>query len=228
MLGRVLLILFLVLSWLEAAAAPWTLDEGSTYARASIASERVDGLEAWRGDIYVEYGVQDTLTATLKLETVAYPDASDFNADGWRATLRQRVLQVGSWNFTAEIGLLEGAAIGGRNGCDTLGAEGRAGISWSGQWLKRQNFVFVEAVVREHEGCRRQRQEFGFGQQLSENIWSVSQVWMERGAANASSDKVQSELLWRDGRNDYSIGYRKENGGFFVEESIFLAVAKRF
>lgn len=228
MLGRVLLILFLVLPWPEASAAPWTLEQGSAYTRISIAGEQVEGLGAWRGDAYAEFGVRNALTATLKLESVVYPDATDFDADGWRATLRQRVFQLGAWNVTAEVGLLEGAAIGGRNGCDTFGAEAKAGVSWSGQWLKRQSFVFAEAAIREHEECQRQRQELGFGQQLTENIWTISQIWVERGAPNAASNKVQSELLWRSERTDYSIGYRNENSGFFVEQGIFLAVAKRF
>lgn len=228
MLGRVLLILFLVLSWPKAAAAPWTLKRDANYARTSLAGERVQGLEAWRGDVYTEHGVRDGLTASLKYETVMYPSASDFDADGWRATLRQRVFQKGTFNWTVEAGLLEGAAIGGRNGCDTLGLEARTGLSWSGKWRKRERFVFAEIVMREHEGCRRYRQEFGFGQRVSKNIWSISQVWLARGSPNATSHKAQSELLWRQGQMDYSIGYRNENGGSFVEQSIFVAIAKTF
>ena len=228
MLGRVLLILFLVLSWPEAMAAPWTLERDSAYARVAMAAEQVEGLDAWRGDLYAEYGVRDALTATLKLETVQYPSASDFNADGWRATVRQRLFQRGTFNWTIEAGLLEGAAIGGRNGCDTLGAEVRTGLSWSGNWRDKERFIFAETVLRDHDGCRRYRQEFGLGQRVSENIWSISQVWLERGSPNASSHKAQTELLWRRKQIDYSIGYRNENGGSFVEQSIFLAIAKRY
>lgn len=228
MLGRVPLVLFLVLSWSEATAAPWTLDRDAIYARTSIASEHVAGIDAWRADAYAEYGVRDTLTATLKFETVHYPQASDFDSDGWRATLRQRIFQKGTFNWTIEGGLLEGAAIGGRNGCDTLGVEARTGLSWSGKWRQRAHFIFAETAMREHDGCRRYRQEIGMGHQISENIWSISQLWLERGSPNATSNKAQTELLWRQRPYDYSIGYRNENGGSFVEESIFLAVAKRF
>lgn len=228
MLGRVLLILFLVLSWPKAAAAPWTLKRDAIYARTSLAGERVEGLEAWRGDVYAEYGVRDWLTASFKYETVMYPSASDFDADGWRATLRQRVFQKGTFNWTIETGLLEGAAIGGRNGCDTLGVEARTGVSWSGKWRNQERFAFAETVIREHEGCRRYRQEIGLGQRVTKNIWSITQVWLDRGSPNASSHKAQTELLWRQDRTDYSIGYRNENGGFFVEESIFVAIAKTF
>jgi len=228
MLGRVLLIFFMGLPWQIAAAAPWTLEPGKIYARASIASEQIEGLSAWRGDLYGEYGWREALTATIKLEAVSYPDAEDFNAQGWRATLRQRVFRAGAFNFTVELGLLEGAAIGGRNGCDTLGAEARIGASWSGAWQKRQSFAFIETARREYDACQRDRLELGLGQQVSEKIWSISQVWYEQGAPNADSSKVQTELLWRQDSVDYSLGYRNENGGYFVEESIFLAVAKRF
>lgn len=228
MLGRVLLIFFMGLPWQDAAAAPWILAPGKVYTRVSLANERVEGLTAWRGDVYGEYGLAGRLTASLKLEAVSYPDASDFDAQGWRATLRRRLFQSGGFLVSIEGGLLEGAAIGGRNGCDTLGSEVRLGAAWSGQWRKRQSFAFLETARREHEACQRDRIEFGLGQQLSENIWSVSQYWRERGSPNAASDKVQSEILLRDGSMDYSLGYCNENGGAFIEESIFLAIAKRF
>nr|WP_156780794.1 hypothetical protein [Hyphomonas sp. Mor2] len=222
------LILLMGLPWQDAAAAPWTLEKGSLYARASLASERVEGLDAIRGDLYAEYGLRDGLTASAKIEHVAYPDAGDFNADGWRVTLRQRVIALGAFNVSVEAGLLEGAAIGGMNGCDTLGFEARLGAAWSGAWRERRTFAFAETARRDHEDCQRDRYEFGLGQQLTENVWTISQAWFERGSTNAESDKFQSELLWRGDRLDYSIGYRNENGGFFVEESIFIAVAKRF
>jgi hypothetical protein len=216
------------LPWQDAAAAPWTLEHGSFYTRASIASEQIEGLSAWRGDVYGEYGLRDWLTTTLKLEAVDYPDAKDFNVQGWRATVRHRLYQHGAFNVTVEAGVLEGGAIGGRNGCETLGAEYRAGAAWSGTWRGRQSFAFVETARRDYPACQRDRLEFGLGQQVSENIWSITQFWHERGSPNAASDKVQTELLWRQGALDYSLGYRNENGGYFTEESIFLAVANRF
>lgn len=193
-----------------------------------MASEQVEGLSAWRGDIYAEYGLRAALTVSVKLEAVTYPDAEDFDAQGWRASLRQRLFAAGAFNVTGEFGLLEGAAIGGRNGCDALGAEARLGAAWSGLWRKRQSFTFIEAARREHEACQRDRVELGLAQQISEDIWSISQLWRERGGPNAASDKLQTEFLWRQGQFDYSIGYRNENGGSFTEESIFIAVANRF
>lgn len=227
MLGRVLICVW-TLPWPTATAAPWTQRDGDLYSRASIARERVEGLDAWRADIYTEYGLTDTLTASVKLEAVAYDTASMFNGQGWRTTLRQRLFQRGTFNVTLEGGLLVGDAIGGRNGCDTLGVEARGGAAWSGAWLDTQTFVFAEAVRREHDGCRTTRAEIGLGQEVWPDFWNVSQVWVERGAENADSMKLQSELLWRGPDYDYSIGYRNENGGLFTEESIFLAVARRF
>lgn len=223
-----LLVFSLVLLWPSAMAAPWIQEEGALYTRVSLANEEVEGLQGWRGDAYAEYGVSEFWTVTAKLEGVAYEEASDFNGQGWRVTARRRLYQRGTFNMTTELGLLQGEAIGGRNGCETLGAETRAGASWSGEWRKRQTFTFAEIAGRFHNGCNRQRYEFGFGQQASKHIWNVTQVWIERGDTNTKSDKVQSELLWRGDFADYSIGYRNENGGRFREESIFLAFAKRF
>lgn len=228
MLGRVLLICIMGLPWPKAAAAPWTLEEGALYTRASVAREQVEGLSAWRADVYSEYGLTDKLTASFKVEAVGYDDAADFNGQGWRATVRRKIFQSGTFNVTIEGGVLEGDAIGGRNGCETLGAELRGGASWSGNWLKQSTFTFAEAVRREHDGCRRTRYEFGIGQETFDDIWSVTQVWLERGSESADSDKIQSELVWSRGRADYSIGYRNESSGLFSEESIFLAVARQF
>lgn len=227
MLGRTLICLG-TLPWPIAAAAPWTQPEDTFYARTSIGRETVEGLSGWRSDLYLEYGLSDTLTVTGKIEGVSYDDAGDFNTQGWRTTVRQRLYRSGTFNLTIEGGALKGAAVGGRNGCDTLGLEVRGGASWSGDWQERQTIAFAESAVREHEDCRRTRYEFGLGQALTEQVWSVTQVWLERGDQNAQSDKFQSELMWRRPFGDFSVGYRSENGGAFTEESIFVAVAKTF
>ena len=227
MWGKIL-VYSLALPWPLASAAPWTRDDGELYTRISLASEEVEGLQGWRSDAYAEYGLTSDWTVTVKVEGVAYEDAEDFNGQGWRATARRKLYHRGTFNVTAEAGLLQGEAIGGRNGCETLGAEARTGASWSGRWRKRETYLFGEVAGRFHDDCQRERYEFGFGQQASRNIWNVTQVWIERGDTNAKSDKVQSELLWRSDLADFSIGYRNENGGRFREESIFFAVAKRF
>ena len=217
-----------MLLWPMAAAAPWVEDKGELYARVSLASEEVEGLQGLRADIYASYGLTDKWTLTLKNEAVAYEGAQDFNAQGWRATARRKLYQKGTFLISAEGGLLQGAAIGGRNGCETLGAEVRSGAAWTGKWRKRESYLFGEVAARFHNGCNRERYELGFGQQASKRIWNVTQVWIERGNENAKSDKVQTELIWRSDFADYSIGYRNENGGRFQEESIFIALAKRF
>ena len=227
MLGRILICLG-TLPWPCAAAAPWTQPDDTLYARASIARERVEGLTGWRSDLYLEYGVSDALTLTGKVEGVSYDAAGDFNTQGWRTTVRRKLYQSGPFNVAIEGGVLKGAAVGGRNGCNSLGVELRGGASWSGAWQERQTFAFAETAMREHDSCHRTRHEFGLGQALTERVWSVTQVWIERGSRNADSDKIQSELMWRQPSLDLSIGYRSENGGSFTEESIFFAVAKTF
>lgn len=215
-------------SWPMAAAAPWVQEEGALYTRVSIAQESVEGLDGWRTDAYAEYGLSSRITVTGKIEHVSYADAPDFDADGWRSSVRLRIFDKGAFAIAFELGLLEGAAIGGRNGCDTLGAEIRGGVAWSGQWQKRESFLFGEIARRTHDACQRRRFEFGFAQQTSKSVWSITQVWLERGDTNAASDKFQSELLWRTSIADLSLGYRNERGGLFDEESVFVAVARQF
>ena len=218
----------MVLSWPEAAAAPWIQDEGSLYTRLSLADETVEGLAGARSDAYLEYGLTPKVTVSFKAERIRYDRASDFNSDGWRATVRRPIATIGSFVWSAELGALQGAAIGGRNGCDALGVEARSGVSWSGVWREREAFAFGEVALRSYEACRRERFEAGFGQQATDRVWSITQVWLERGSPNAQSYKVQCELLWRADVADFSIGYRQEVGGVFQEESVFLAIARRF
>ena len=222
------LILLWGLSGTPALAAPWTQDPGKLYARISIADEHVEGLRGTRADAYGEFGLTELWTATAKVETVYYQGASDFDTNGWRATLRRSLLRTDIVRISAEFGALQGAAIGGRNGCDRLGGETRLGAAWSNTWGDQPTFAFTEIAGRFHADCQRTRYEFGFGRQTSENIWSITQVWIERGDTNAASEKIQSELLWRGDAVDYSIGYRNENGGAFQEQSVFIALARQF
>ncbi|MEL6726920.1 MAG: hypothetical protein AAFP81_05355 [Pseudomonadota bacterium] len=219
---------FMVLSRSEAAAAPWIQEEDALYVRISVADEIVEGLRGTRSDVYAEYGITSRTTLSFKAERIRYGDASDFNSDGWRATVRRSLINIGAFTASAELGALQGAAIGGRNGCDTLGIELRSGLSWSGTWRNRQTFAFSEVATRNYKKCRRDRLELGFGQQATERLWNIIQVWLERGSPNAQSYKVQSEVLWRGEYADFSIGYRQEIGGVFQEESVFLAVARQF
>ena len=212
----------------SAWAAPWVAEQGSWYVRGAAAREVVEGLDAWRADVYGEYGLTPDWTLSAKVEGVAYDDASDFNAQGWRATARRKVFQRGSLVGSLEFGALQGAAIGGANGCDTFGGEFRGGLAWSGQVRQIDAFAFAEVAQRRHDDCRRDRLELGVGQRVTQNVWTVTQVWLERGTQNAESDKLQTELMWRAGAFDASFGYRQENGRVFDESGIFIALAKRF
>ena len=227
MLGKVLILAWGA-SWPMAAAAPWVQEDGGLYTRGAVGQEEVDGLTGVRTDLYAEYGLTSKLTLTGKVDYVSYTDASDFDADGWRTSLRYQLATVGALVWSAEAGALQGAAIGGRNGCDALGGEIRSGLAWSGEWRSRQIFVFGEAASRFHSGCQRDRFAFGLGQQTDDHIWSVTQVWLEDGDINARSVKFQSELVWRTNAADFSFGYRQENGGDFEEQSLFLALARQF
>ena len=227
MWGRIL-IFSCVLPWPTAGAAPWVQADDAWYTRISVVSEEVEGLQGYRRDAYLEYGWSETWTVTLKGEAVSYSDADDFNSEGWRATARRLLYDGDAINVSAEFGLLQGSAIGGRNGCERLGAEARAGVSWSGDWREQSTFLFVEGVGRFHGGCERQRLEVGYGGETFRSIWTVTQFWLERGAADATSDKIQSELMWRADFADVSAGYRYEVGNAFQEEGIFIAIAKVF
>ena len=227
MLGKVLILAWGA-SWPMAAAAPWVQEDGGLYARLSLAEEDVEQLSGQRSELYLEYGLSDRFTVTGKTDRVAYHNGADFNTTGWRSSLRYAVWQNGSLAVSLEAGLLQGAAIGGRNGCDQLGAELRSGLGWSGAWRNRSTYLFGEVAGRFHKNCQRERYALGLGQETSENLWSVTQIWIERGDQNAASDKVQTEMLWRTGSADFSFGYRRENGGFFEEESIFVALARQF
>ncbi|MEO1323358.1 MAG: hypothetical protein AAFV59_10165 [Pseudomonadota bacterium] len=211
-----------------AAAAPWVQDEAGFYTQLSFARETVNGFDGQRTKLYGEYGLNGEWTATASIERVEYPDGSDFNTTGWRATLRRPLLRYKSIQWSLEGGALHGAAIGGRNGCEALGGELRTGLGWSANWRNRSAYMFGEIATRQHEGCRRERFEYGFGVETRERIWSITQIWLERGQRNAPSDKFQSEILWRTDLIDVSLGYRKENGGRFEEEAVFMAFARQY
>ncbi|MDJ0921090.1 MAG: hypothetical protein QNI84_08170 [Henriciella sp.] len=198
------------------------------YTRIAFAAEEVEGLQAQRQDIYAEYGVTDLWTVSAKAESIRYDDASDFNATGWRASVRRKLFQVNGFNASVEFGALEGAAIGGANGCETLGGEVRTGLAWSGEVRDQQSYMFAEIAGRFHEDCQRERLEIGFGQQLRGPLWGVTQVWLEQGTQNARSNKLQSELVWRGKALDFSVGYRQEYGGQFEEQGLFVSAARRF
>lgn len=211
-----------------ASAAPWLQDKQQFYTRIEMANEVVNGLRGTRTDLYLEYGAARDWTVSLKASNLSYDGAEDFNTNGWRATVRRRLFSTGPFVASAEAGLVQGAAIGGRSGCDPLGFEARGGLGWSGTWKTRDIYAFGEVASRTYDNCRRQRLALGLGQQTAKQVWSVTQVWLEQGDSIAHSYKLQSELLWRTKIADVSIGYREEFGGAFEEESVFIAIADHF
>lgn len=227
MWGR-LLIFSWGLSWPTATAAPWTQEDGGLYSRIAISNEVVEGLQGWRTDAYSEYGLNPDWTVTAKLDRIAYPDASDFDASGWRATLRHSLFRAGPWVSAIEVGAVGGEALIGRTGCSDLGGEMRLGFGWSGDLRSRQSFAFAELAGRFHQNCTHQRYALGFGQQIEGRLWSITQVWLDRSNRGTRSDKFQSEFLWQGQRFDYAVGYRNENGGDFMEAGVFVALARQF
>lgn len=214
-----------------ADAAPWLRGDGEAYGRIAAAGERVEGIDARRYDAYGEYGLGSGWTLTAKAELVTFPGQTDFNAEGYRATLRRQLFRHEAFILSAEAGAVHGAAIGGANtGCETVGGEARLGAGASGASERTGEwFGFIDVAVREHEGgCRRERVELGFGQEVAPNVYVVSQYWAERGTDDARSDKVETGILYRHGRMDWSLSYRQETSGRFEEEGIVAALAVRF
>lgn len=229
MQGRLTVLTTIALLGQTAWAAPWVRPDSEVYARSSLASETVSGLAGWRSDFYAEMGVSKKWTVTGKLEGIAYERrGQDFNDQGWRVSARRQLFKRGTLVGSVEIGALQGGAIGGRLGCETLGAEVRTGLAWSGTVRETETFVFVEGIGRFHAECDRQRLELGIGQKALGPIWVLTQVWLERGDPIAQSVKTQTEFIWRGSSTDYSIGYRDEIGGLFEEDAFFVAIAKRF
>lgn len=217
-----------VLTTLQSHAAPWVRPAGSNYAHTAIAHEDVLGATAWRTSLYVEHGLTAATTITGKVELVSYPELQQYDEQGWRVTVRRRIFQSAGFTASVEAGLLQGSALESRQACRTLGGEIRTGMAWSGEWSHQQTFMFAEMSGRQHADCSRARLDVGFGQQISDRIWAVSQIWSERGNRQGRSDKIQTELVWRGRHSDISLGVREEFSGAFQDSAIFVAVSVGF
>ena len=223
-----LILLACALPWPLASAAPWIQEEDYLYVRGAYAIEQVEGLDAWRADLFLDYGIDQNWGVTFKFERIEYEQARDFNSSGWRATLRRKLISRNGFVSAIGLGASEDRAINGEGGCDQFGVEVRGSLGWSGVWRDRNQFFTTELAGRYHEGCERQRLEFGLGQQISDRFWMISQTWLERGNGGAESVKYQSELMWRRNAFDASVGYRQEQGRVFDENSVFVAIAHRY
>lgn len=210
-------------------AGPWVIEAGEAYGRAAASFETVEGLDARRSDLYGELGLGWGLALTAKAEQVIFPDARDFDAEGYRITLRRRIWSRDTLHIALEGGAVYGAAIGGVRGCDTLGGEARLSSGASGQWYGSEWYLFADAAARVHaEGCWRERFEFGGGQELARNLFFTNQVWIEGGSETSRSVKIETGLLYRFSRADISLAWREEVSGRFEEIGIVVALAARF
>lgn len=212
-----------------ACAGPWVQEGGAVYGRVAVASERVEGLDAWRFDGYGEYGLTDRWTLTAKAEAIQFTDASDFDSDGARVSLKRTLWQRNTFTLTAEAGAVYGAAIGGVRGCDTLGGEARLSAGVSGRWDGSDWYMFGDVATRAHgEGCWRDRLELGAGREIAHNLFLTNQIWIERGSEESRSDKLETGFLYRTRWADVSFAYRQEVSGRFDEDGIVLAIAKQY
>ena len=201
------------LSALPAHASPWGQGEGEIYARVAAFQGDVEGLSSSRLDLYAERGFGAGWTATAKYERGSYQ-------------LSEKLVA------SIEGGVLEGEAIGGAAGCQSIGVEARTGLGRSFQTGKkrpRNAFWFLEGAMRAHDdGCQRFRIEAGYGREMIKNGWAITQLWVDQGSENAASQKYQVEYLWRTPVGDLSAGSQIELGGAFEETSVFVALARRF
>ena len=229
---RYTILLMAAVAALPCHAAPWGRHDGEFYSRVAVSRGEVEGLASARLDTYGEYGLSESLTATVKYEAVQFDNYPEFSADGWRATLRKTFRLTSRTAFSFEAGALQGEAIGGAAGCQSLGVEARSGLGRSfpvGKDAERSGFWFAEAALRAHDdGCLRRRIELGYGQEIYPSIWLVTQAWLDEGDENSSSRKYQAEYLWRTPVGDLSAGTLVELGGAFEETAIFVAMARRF
>ncbi len=211
-----------------ALAGPWVQADQSLYVRGGMAFEDHEGFDATRMDVYGEYGVTDAWTLSAKYERVDFEDSSPFDSDGWRVTARRRVLSQGRWIASFEGGLLEGAALGGFRGCESLGGEIGAGLGF-GTTLENEEQIYagVSVARREHQDdCYHNRFEAVYGA-TSPSGWTWTyQFWAERGEDD-KSDKFEVMLSRQFGMLEPGIAFRREIGGDFEETAVFVSLAFR-
>lgn len=220
-------------AWAQPAlASPWVRGDSDLYSRIAVSRQDVEGLSGTRYDLYSEYGLTDDWTVTAKYERVDFDSFSEFDSHGWRTTVRRGFALGSGMVASLEAGALQGEAIGGAAGCQSIGAEARAGIGQTAQIGGKHKidiFWFAEGAFRAHDdGCNRHRFEIGYGQRAFQDVWLISQAWFDDGDRNASSSKYQIEYLWRTSGVDLSAGTLIEFGGEFEESAVFFALARTF
>nr|WP_321358979.1 hypothetical protein [uncultured Hyphomonas sp.] len=211
-----------------AEAGPWAQKQGDIYARANLSSEKLDGEDGWRGDVYGEYGLGGGWMVTGKAEAVRYQGGTA-DADSYRLSARRQLWSNGKgWAIGAEAAVLQGTTLAGVFGCEGLGGEARASVGRSGVYKARNYYIFADAAwVHQEGGCDRQRFEFGYGSDLGGKVFTTEQVWLEFGRQSANSIKTETQLGYHFPLADMSLGYRQEIGGEFDEQAVLLAVTVR-
>ena len=214
-------------SALPAAAAPWVQDKGAIYARASAAFEVHESYDALREDAYIEWGATERWTLSAKYETVDFETSDSFDSDGWRVSAKRSLWRSGGWSSVVEFGALEGAAIGGFRGCESVGAEIGAGIGYSIEGSLGKTYIGSVLSNRTHENdCYHNRMEAVLGLKRADGwIWTA-QLWSERGDGDRS-DKYELALSREFGMFEVGLGARREIGGEFHETAMVVSVAIR-
>ena len=206
-------------------AGAWTQEKGSAYFRASSAFEDHASVKAQRNDIYAEYGMTSNWTVSAKYERVDFSDHNVFDSDGWRITARRRLWSSSGFITSAEIGVLEGAALGGFRGCESRGLEAGFGAGYSGHLAGTDFYTGLTIARREHEDdCYHDRLEAVLGYTQDKKWFWTGQLWSERGE-NDQSDKVELMLSRRFRQFEIGVGYRKEVSGEFTESASVLALS---
>ncbi len=197
------------------------------FTRASLALEDHGSFNANRSDFYAEYGLTDTWTLAGKFETVDFETSNAFDADGFRVQARRALWRNDFWSTTAAVGYLEGAAVGGRLGCESSGGEIEFGIGNSGYLGEDSYFAGLTLGHRSHENsCQTSRLEFVMGVSDADGFSYTTQYWSERGD-NGNSDKVEFMISRDLGRFEAGFATRYEIGGAFEEQAYVFSLAYR-
>ena len=218
MLGRVLLIFFMGLPWQDAAAAPWILEPGKVYTRASIANERIEGLTAWRGDLYGEYGLPGKAHfASLKLEAISYAGCKRL-----RCTRLARDAPAAIDSIGRILGLNRGRAA---RGCCHWRSR-MAATHWAQRFALEAHgqdnggSARVSPFWKPRAGSMRRVSAIGSSSGSGSNCQRISGASHNIGSSAdrpmPGPTRFNQNSLWRDGSMDYSFGYRNENGGAFI------------
>lgn len=228
MRGAVFIILCAIVAG-SAEAGPWGQDKRDTFARAALSSEHIDGAEAWRADLYGEYGLTDNWTLIAKAEAVRFPNARDFDASEARILVQRKLVDRRRFVVAAGGGVVSGAAIGGIEGCDSNGAEVRSSIGTSGVFANRAWYASADIAGRWHsDGCERHKLDFVFGLERDESSTISPQIYLEESNRGADSTAIQVEWIEHFTNFDLTFAYKFENGELFEQHASIIAISKRF